>query len=169
MTKPNFWRSVKIPLDLSPRHLEDYEILTKLMCLFKRFFFKSTFQGGHPYEIKKMLTLFFAHISDENKYFLKVYIYILAGAPRRAWYEKWLMLSQIRTLSNLLPLLRYSGLPNKGKSGKSRDPTKVLAFKQGSHRLKKSWNPESVPSVFTFVSICVSVCLYAGYRAHLFT
>ena len=42
------------------------------------------------------------------------------------------MLSHIRTLSNLLPLLRYSGLPNKGKSGKSRDPTKVLAFKQGS-------------------------------------
>ena len=60
------------------------------------------------------------------------YIYILAGALRRAWYGKWLMLSHIRTLSNLLPLLRYSGLPNKGKSGKSRDPTKVLAFKQGS-------------------------------------
>ena len=32
-----------------------------------------------------------------------------------------------------------------------------------------SWNPERVSSVFTFVSVCVSVCLYAGYRAHLLT
>ena len=31
---------------------------------------------------------------------------------------------------------------------------------------KKSWNPERVPSVVT-LSVCVSVCLWTGYRAHL--
>jgi len=34
---------------------------------------------------------------------------------------------------------------------------------------KNSWNPERVSSVFTFVSVCVSVCVYADYRAHLLT
>ena len=39
----------------------------------------------------------------------------LAGAPRRACDGQWVMLSQIYTLSNSLPLplLRYSRLPNK--------------------------------------------------------
>ena len=32
---------------------------------------------------------------------------------------------------------------------------------------KNSWNPERVSSVFTFVSVCLSACMYAGYRAHL--
>ena len=34
---------------------------------------------------------------------------------------------------------------------------------------KKSWNPENVSSVFTFVSFCPSVCLSPSYRAHLLT
>ena len=34
---------------------------------------------------------------------------------------------------------------------------------------KNSWNPERVPSVVTFLCVCVSVRVFAGYRAHLLT